>query len=102
MSNYCKNCYELQQQLDQLKIELEQEKNWHKTSDEISKANSEYTAKLKQALTEIKEIAEKAAEESGVFKEYFKRNNYSWKQHQLRALTCKYNIILQKCEVLDD
>ena len=49
---------ELLQQLDQLKAELEQEKDWHKTSDEISKANSEYTAKLKQTLTEIKEIAE--------------------------------------------
>lgn len=47
-----------QQQLNQLKAELEQEKNWHKTADEISKANSEYTAKLKQTLTEIKEIAE--------------------------------------------
>ena len=40
-TQYCKNCYELQEQLDQLKAELEQEKNWHKTSDEISKANSE-------------------------------------------------------------
>lgn len=46
------------QQLDQLKAELEVEKNWHKTADEISKANSEYTAKLKQTLADIKEIAE--------------------------------------------
>lgn len=43
---------------DELKAELEIERNWHKTADEISKANSEYTAKLKQTLTEIKEIAE--------------------------------------------
>ena len=50
---------ELHKQLDQLKKELEQEKAWHKTSDEISKVNSEYTVKLKQTLTEIKEIAEK-------------------------------------------
>ena len=42
----------------ELKAELEQEKNWHKTSDEISKVNSEYTAKLKQTLTEIKPILE--------------------------------------------
>lgn len=117
MSNYCKNCYELTEELEnhkrwikdykqkledteefanakitqcgnlikqlnetfeqleaykmeaeegkeinaELKAELEQEKTWHKTSDEISKANSEYTAKLKQALTEIKEIAEEKA-----------------------------------------
>jgi predicted transcriptional regulator len=47
----------------ELKAELEQEKAWHKTSDEISKANSKYTAKLKQTLTEIKETAEKARED---------------------------------------
>jgi len=37
-----------------LKAELEQEKNWHKTSDEISKANSEYTDKLKAENEELK------------------------------------------------
>ena len=44
--------------LNQLKEELEAERNWHKTADEISKANSEYTTKLKQAFAEIKKIAE--------------------------------------------
>ena len=43
-------------ELDQLKVELEQEKAWHKTSDEISKANSEYAYKLKQTLEEIKKL----------------------------------------------
>lgn len=58
-----------QQQLDQLKAELEVEKNWHKTADEISKANSEYTAKLEadnkhlndllnQALKVLEEVAQ--------------------------------------------
>lgn len=42
--------------LDRLKAEFEVEKNWHKTADEISKANSEYTRKLKQAIEKIKEI----------------------------------------------
>ena len=106
-------------ELDQLKAENEVLKKVNKTNQEkIKKLNEQLEEEFiaqqygdmalfckvedyKQTLTEIKEIAEKAAEESGVFKEYFKRNNYSWKQHQLRALTCKYNIILQKCEVLD-
>lgn len=48
--------YQLLQEYDKLKAE--QEKNWHKTPDEISKANSEYTAKLKQTLTDIVKIAE--------------------------------------------
>lgn len=47
-----------EQQLDKLKAELEQEKNWHKIADEISKVNSEYTAKLKATLQDIKEIAQ--------------------------------------------
>ena len=51
-------------ELDQLKAELEVEKNWHKTADEISKANCEYTAKLKQTLTEIKELLLKTAMDS--------------------------------------
>ena len=49
-------------ELDQLKAELEQEKAWHKTSDEISKVNSEYTAKLK-AENEVLEKVNKANQE---------------------------------------
>ena len=43
----------------ELKAELEAERNWHKTSDEISKANSEYTVKLRQTIAEIKKLVEK-------------------------------------------
>lgn len=46
------------------KLGLEQEKAWNKTSDEISKVNSEYTLKLKQALAEIKEIITTALEQN--------------------------------------
>ena len=52
----CQETECFRRQLDKLKKELEQEKAWHKTSDEISKVNSEYTAKLKQTLAEIKEF----------------------------------------------
>ena len=72
MSNYCKNCYELQEQLDQLKEQL----NAYKMETEEGKEiNAELKAendlfrtchdneqakrrKLEQTLTEIKEIAE--------------------------------------------
>ena len=74
MSNYCKNCYELQEQLDQLKEQL----NAYKMETEEGKEiNAELKAendlfrtchdneqakrrKLEQTLTEIKEIAEDA------------------------------------------
>ena len=73
MSEYCKNCYELQQQLDQLKAEndtLRQflskeplalqalqsgDASYKKSSDVLYEMVKQY----KQALTEIKEIAEK-------------------------------------------
>ena len=80
ITQYCKNCFELQQQLDklnaeleaykmeaeegkeinaELKAELQAEQEWHKQADEIAHVNSEYTRKLSQTLAEIKEIAEK-------------------------------------------
>ena len=43
--------------ITQLKSELEVEKDWHKTADEISKANNKYTRKLKQAIENVREIA---------------------------------------------
>lgn len=83
LEDYCKRCEE-----------LEQEKNWHKTSDEISKANSKYTAKLKQALKEIKEIAENG-------KRFAERYMITGEQ-KANVLTYA-NAILQKIsEVIDE
>ena len=53
MSEYCKNCYELQQQLDQLKAE-----NKH-INDLLNQALKELEKTI-ETLTEIKEIAKKA------------------------------------------
>ena len=50
MSEYCKNCYELQQQLDQLKAE-----NKH-INDLLNQALKELE-KTRETLTEINEIA---------------------------------------------
>ena len=63
MSNYCKNCYELQEQLDQLKAENDELKESVSElitmkEEDIKRINN--AIKLKQTLTEIKEIAEKA------------------------------------------
>ena len=62
MSKYCKNCYELTKQLDQLKVELEQEKALKETYLTCYKAKhgdiDGELFKLKQTLIEIKEIAE--------------------------------------------
>ena len=64
------------QKLDQLKAELEQEKAWHKASDEISKVNSEYTVKLKAENEELKGIRDRnflhALEEQDRADKYFK------------------------------
>ena len=51
MSEYCKNCYKLQEQLDQLKAE-----NKH-INDLLNQALKELE-KTRETLTEIKEIAE--------------------------------------------
>lgn len=62
MSKYCKNCYELTKQLDQLKVELEQEKALKETYLTCYKAKhgdiDGELFKLKQTLIEIKEITE--------------------------------------------
>ena len=52
MSNYCKNCYELQEQLDQLKAENE----ILKEKLVISSNSDKKTLKIIQTLTEIKDI----------------------------------------------
>ena len=57
MSNYCKNCYELQQQLDQLKaenVEALKQLEFVRTLNTVQEAE---IIKLKQALAKIKEIA---------------------------------------------
>ena len=57
---------------------------------------SEEKQMYKQALEEIRGITENYFEECGVPDDYFKRNNYSWKQHQIKGLTCKLQQILDK------
>ena len=47
---------EIIQQLDQVKAELQTEKDWHKTADEIAKKNSEYANQLKAENEELKEF----------------------------------------------
>lgn len=113
MSNYCKNCYELQEQLDQLKDELEAYKMEAEEGKEINaelKAENEElkkcyknnlalldkqetnttklinkVMKLEQALQEIKELLLKTATDS-----------------RERCVNAK-SVILQKIsEVLDD
>ena len=63
MSNYCKNCYELIEKLEAKEQECEQEKALKETYLACYKAKHEDIKgalfKLKQTLTEIKEIAEK-------------------------------------------
>lgn len=54
--------------------------------------------KYKQALQEIKEIAENKLNWTADYKTYFKRDNKSIKQEGFKALA----EILQKCEVIKD
>ena len=59
-TQYCKNCYELQEQLDQLKAENEELKNFHINLVGVKECEIKELLKLKQTLAEIKEIAEKS------------------------------------------
>ncbi len=67
MSNYCKNCYELQQQLDQLKADNDELKNT--VMQKCPQCGEIYLnpigAKLYEALVEIKEIANPYNDMSG-------------------------------------
>ena len=76
---------------EELKAELEQEKNWHKTADEISKANSEYVVKLKQTLADIKDIAEN----------YTNNCDFSWECDKCNY-SCFGKDILQKISEVED
>lgn len=71
MSEYCKNCYELQEQLDQLKAENDLYKNAHKTEQDRRRS-------YENALTEIKEIAKKENNDTKVL--YNRRTYQRMKQ----------------------
>ena len=71
VTQYCKNCYELQEQLDQLKAENEELKkeietktyHWEQCTEEMLKGTQHFVDRMEKAektLTEIKEIAEDA------------------------------------------
>lgn len=91
MSNYCKNCYELQDQLDQLKAENEE---WKKINKANAKSYEKHWYKLekyKQALQDIKEIAEKARED------LYTCESIGYADDDLRAILQK----ISECEVED-
>lgn len=114
ISKLCAEKSALYNEIDQFKVENEELKKnimykCPQCGDEylspIGASLYEENNKLKQILTEIKEIAENAEKQCVIPKNYFKRNNVSWKQHQLKGLTCKFQQILQKicdCEVEND
>ena len=58
MSNYCKNCYELTEQLDQLKVENEELKKAYARLNALYNDNCNFTGKLEETLAEIKEFVE--------------------------------------------
>ena len=86
----------LEQENEELRKENEE---WHIKYAGCNTANNAIQEENKQyrsALEEIKEIATNYFEECGVPDDYFKRNNYSWKQHQIKAFTCKLQQIIDK------
>ena len=60
MSEYCKNCYELQEQLDQLKADREEALKQLEFVRTLSTVKETEIRKLTKTLAEIKEIAEKS------------------------------------------
>ena len=65
MSEYCKNCYELAEHLDQFKGEnvgMLKQLEFARTLNTVQEAE---IRKLKQILVEIKEIAEKIDDSDG-------------------------------------
>lgn len=105
-----------QQQLEAYKMEAEEGKEINaelKAENDELKYKAEFfenynaahinkITKLEQTLTDIKEIADKAEEQCAIPENYFKRNNVSWKQHQLKGLTCKFKQILQKISEVEN
>ena len=105
-------CSEAQEQLDQLKEQLEAEKNWHKTADEISKANSEYTAKLKADNKHLNGLLDQALKELEEHREAFEKvreliqKEIADCEHCDDCTNCEYNCctrqILQICDEVKD
>ena len=58
MSNYCKNCFELQEQLDQLKADRKEALKQLEFVRTLNTVKEAEIRKLSKTLTEIKEIAE--------------------------------------------
>ena len=54
MSEYCKNCYELQEQLNQLKADNEELRNFNINLVGVKECDIRELLKLKQTLSEIK------------------------------------------------
>ena len=111
ITDYIKDDPELQKAVieeflnDIARLEEENERLKENLEDLIKdlKVQNEIIGKFEKALEEIREIAENYFEECGVPDDYFKRNNYSWKQHQIKGLTCKLQQILDKInEVLKE
>lgn len=95
--------YARKEQILRLQAENEEFKKENKENLHYLACMTEQRNKLKLALEEIREIAENYFEECGVPDDYFKRNNYSWKQHQIKGLTCKLQQIQDKInEVLKE
>lgn len=94
---------ELKEKIKYMEEYIKTVENSRNEFEKESKFLKEENKKMKQTLVEIKEIAENAEEQCAIPENYFKRNNVSWKQHQLKGLTCKFQQILQKIsEVLKD
>lgn len=62
----------------------------------IDKAGIVGIIKVLKCLDDIEDICKKSWHDSGITIDYFKRNNYSWKQHQIRSLISRFEQIIQK------
>ena len=105
MSNYCKNCYELTEQLEAYKMEADEGKeinaelkaeneNWQKEYWKLEQGNdflAETNSRLKQTLTEIKEIAERIVH-------YNEGNQVCSMEEEAKQILQK----IRECEVEDD
>lgn len=49
-------------------------------------------------LDEIEEICKKYWDDSGITIDYFKKNNYLWKQHQAGIITSKFESLISRFE----
>ena len=86
MSEYCKNCYKLQEQLDQLKADREEALKQLEFIRTLNTVKEAETRKLSKTIAEIKEIAETAVKCFYATKSDDYTDGYRWLG----------NIILQK------